>query len=264
MKTGLYGMVREVDDKPYPEPIYKHKRVSEFPKAKPGEDERQYLFRLEKVYEDEIGIEERIDTIKKYIVDIRKQCEDQKLSFYDEEEHRYINSIYDYFYSYDAYFKRFLEYIIRFYDNMKMYYDNNPIYNTNGRQDFLEAQGIMLSRRDYLIIDSIFYHDNSREVLKNNNYNYFEESDTYRNGEEEEYCKTVTLVLTEIMIKSFNQIRYHKNYDYRYDYRKEEFLDMMKKIEENYDEHYNEVINQKGKSLKKEVKMGDYLVISSI
>lgn len=103
-----------------------------------------------------------------------------------------------------------------------------------------------VTAHDYCIIDNIMSKINSKIVLKHNKYNFFKEGKKYRNNDEEEYCKIVTKVLTEIMIKYYNYIKYGidiKN--------KEQSKLLLKVIEDNYESHVLEANKKYVKVLKK-------------
>ena len=167
--------------------------------------------------------------LEKHIDEIRKRNEDNKFVFYDKNNRRCLNTIDDYYLSYDEYFKYFLNKLYDFYKRTE-----TGLYNK-------EDMDLYINQKEFAIIMSIFDTGVSKIVLNNNKYNFFKENSKYRNKDEEDFCKMVTLILTEIMIDSFNYYRYGINRD---DKEKEKVL--LEKIEDNYLDH---VIESNRKSI---------------
>lgn len=165
------------------------------------------------------------------------QEENKYLSFYDKDGNRYINSIDDYTLSYDRFFRFYMSKVNQFYRiNVKKLI--GKLYNS---KDFV----LPITQYDFAIINNIFTSGVSRIVLKYNKYNFFKENSKYRNKDEEEYCKTVTEVLTEIMIKYYIYFKYDID-----PCDKEKSKLLLREIANSYDRHVEEV-NSKHRQKKK-------------
>ena len=154
--------------------------------------------------------------------------ENKYMSFYDNDGNRYINSIDGYTSSYDNFFRFYMSKINEYY-RISVKKLVGKIYNS---KDFI----LPITEYDFGTIDYIFTSVVSKIVLTNNKYDFFKENSKYRNKDEEEFCKTVTEILTEIMIKYYNYFRYGINPK---DQENSKLL--LKEIRNSYDRHVEEV-----------------------
>ena len=195
--------------------------------------------RAEKLTLSFAPISKETEELKK---DLEKLKEENKyFSFYDENNRRYINSINSYTSSYNGYFHFYLSKVHKYY--------RSDINKYNGRIRFEKDFCFPIETHDFCTIEKIMTCRNSRIVLKHNKYNFFKESREYRNNDEEEYCKIVTEVLTEIMIKYYNYLKYGVDPN---DKEKSEML--LNAIETNYQSHVEEA-NKQNNILKKMLRM---------
>ncbi len=166
-------------------------------------------------------LRDSLDTLKE---------ENKYFSFYDKRNKRYINSIDDYTASFNKFFHYYLNRVYQFY-----------------RIGIREYDGILrdekyfcfpIAAHDFNTIEELF-HGVGRIVLDNNKYNFFRANRSCRNKDEEEYCKMATEVLTELMIKYYNYLRYNIDPN---DKEKSEML--LNAIETNYQSHVEEANKQ--------------------
>ena len=209
---------------PMPSPLSDSRYVSENFHIEPGFSLDVPKDRREKFILLTFPIKECTKYLEERFNEIKKENEDNKFVFYDENGDRCLNTIDEYYYSYKSYFKYFMNEVLE-------YYSKN---NKSRFGKILNSSDIDLNitNRDKSILFCIFAMESSLIVLRNNHYDFFKENSKYRNKDEEEYCKMVTSILTEIMINSYNYYKYVINPN-----DSEKVKELLAKIEENYQSH---------------------------
>ena len=178
-------------------------------------------------------IHEKIGALSMYLLDLKRENEELKLSFTDSSDITYINSDDGYFSDFDDYFMYFIATIESYYEHIRTNPHEYNYEDFSERYRWFTYKGLRVSERDFFIIDSIYYDPDNYDKLCAGNYKEMPERSSFTFMDDYLYCSGVIRVLREIMIKNFNFQRYWL-------YLMEEVNEKLKAISENYESHLKE------------------------